>query len=163
MTIRPFIGALARGISKRPPTVAARTVAAASLWMIVGAALFASVDSARPSISSLREAPFLRENEAAMRKMMIGMAIQPSGDVDRDFAGMMTPHHQGAIDMAIAVLRYGHNEQIRRLAQEIIIEQQQEIAAMRLAVGEVAPPSAPAPTAPSSAGQTTPDMDMGVK
>ena len=45
---------------------------------------------------------------------------------------MMIPHHQGAIDMALAVLRYGHNEQMRRIAQEIIVEQQQEIAAMRL-------------------------------
>lgn len=48
--------------------------------------------------------------------------------------------------MAVAVLRYGRNERVRRLAQEIIIEQQEEIAAMRLAVGEPLPPSAPAPT-----------------
>ena len=33
------------------------------------------------------------------------------------------------------------------LAQEIIVDQQQEIAAMRMAVGEPLPPSAPAPTA----------------
>jgi hypothetical protein len=127
MTMRPFIGALARGISKRPPPVAARLVAATSLWMIFGAAVLASADPARPSISSPSEAPFLRENEAAMRKMMVGTVIPPSGDVDRDFADMMAPHHQGAIDMAIAVLRHGHNEQIRRLAQETVIKQQQEI------------------------------------
>ncbi len=48
---------------------------------------------------------------------------------------MMAPHHQGAIDMAQAELRYGHNEQLRRLAQEIIVEQQQEIVAMRLGTG----------------------------
>jgi hypothetical protein len=58
---------------------------------------------------------------------------------------MMVPHHQGAIDMAQAELRYGRNEQLRRMAQEIIVTQQQEIAAMRLAVGEPLPPSAPAP------------------
>jgi hypothetical protein len=74
------------------------------------------------------------------------MAITPAGDVDRDFVATMTPHHQGAIDMAQAVLRYGHNEQIRRLAQEIIVTQQQEIVAMRLAIGDPLPPSAPAPT-----------------
>ena len=56
---------------------------------------------------------------------------------------MMVPHHQGAIDMALAVLRYGHNEQLRRMAQEIIVTQQQEIAAMRLALGEPLPPSVP--------------------
>jgi len=81
-----------------------------------------------------------------MSRMMAGMAIAPRGDVDRDFVDMMVPHHQGAIDMAMAVLRYGHNPQIRRLAQEIIVDQQQEIAAMRLAVDEPLPPSAPAPT-----------------
>jgi hypothetical protein len=59
---------------------------------------------------------------------------------------MMVPHHQGAIDMAQAVLRYGHNEQLRRLAQEIVVTQQQEIAAMRLAVGEGLPPSVASPT-----------------
>jgi Domain of unknown function (DUF305) len=78
--------------------------------------------------------------------MMNDMMVKPTGDVDRDFTAMMIPHHQGAIDMARAVLRYGHNEQIRRIAQEIIVDQLQEIAAMRLAVGEPLPPSTAAPT-----------------
>jgi hypothetical protein len=93
-----------------------------------------------------QEVPFLTENDAAMNKMMADMVIKPTGDVDRDFVSIMTPHHQGAIDMAQAVLRYGRNEQIRRLAQEVIVTQQQEIAAMRLAVGEALPPSKPSPT-----------------
>jgi uncharacterized protein (DUF305 family) len=61
---------------------------------------------------------------------------------------MMIPHHQGAIDMAVAELRYGRNEQLRRIAQEIIVDQEQEIQAMRLALGEKPAPSAPAPTTP---------------
>jgi hypothetical protein len=81
-----------------------------------------------------------------MDKMMIGMNVKPTGDVDVDFAAMMIPHHQGAIDMAIAELRYGKNEQLRRISQEIIVDQQQEIAAMRLALGQSLPPGAPAPT-----------------
>ena len=106
------------------------------------------------------ERPFLDENAAAMNRMMAGMSIKPSGDVDRDFVDMMAPHHQGAIDMAVAVLRYGHNEQIRRLAQEIIVDQQQEIVAMRRAVGEPLPPPGPAPSivapdGPSSMGGMT--------
>ena len=92
------------------------------------------------------EAPYLSETIGAMAKMMIDMGIQPTGDVDRDFVEMMVPHHQGAIDMAIAVLRHGRNARIRRLAQEIIATQQQEIAVMRLAVGEPLPPSTPSPT-----------------
>jgi uncharacterized protein (DUF305 family) len=89
------------------------------------------------------ESPFLVENNAAMAKMMAAMDVTPSGDVDADFVAMMVPHHQGAIDMAQAVLRYGRNEQIRRIAQEIIVTQQQEIAAMRLAIGQTLAPSAP--------------------
>ena len=56
-----------------------------------------------------------------MNKMMADMTVKPTGDVDRDFVAMMVPHHQGAIDMAHAVLRYGHNEQLRRMAQEIVV------------------------------------------
>ena len=79
------------------------------------------------------ETPFLQENEAAMSKMMAAMHVKPTGDIDRDFVALMVPHHQGAIEMAQAELRYGHNEQLRRIAQEIIVEQTQEIAVMRLA------------------------------
>jgi Domain of unknown function (DUF305) len=82
------------------------------------------------------EAPFVAENDAAMKRMMAAMAITPSGDVDTDFVAMMIPHHQGAIDMAQAELRHGRNEQLRRIAQEIIVTQQQEIVAMRLAIGQ---------------------------
>jgi uncharacterized protein (DUF305 family) len=74
-----------------------------------------------------------------MTKMMQEMHIRPSGDVDRDFVAQMIAHHQGAIDMASALLHTGANETLKRLAQEIIVTQQDEIAAMRLAIGE--PPS----------------------
>jgi len=97
------------------------------------------------SAADMNETPFLKENEAAMDNMMKGMDVKPTGDVDRDFTEMMIPHHQGAIDMAQAELRYGHNEQLRRIAQEIIVEQQQEITAMRLALKQPLPQSVPAP------------------
>ena len=61
------------------------------------------------------------------------MADAPmNGDVDHDFATMMMPHHQGAIDMAKAELRYGKDPVMRRLAQEILVDQQSEIDAMQL-------------------------------
>jgi uncharacterized protein (DUF305 family) len=96
------------------------------------------------------EQPFLSENESAMNKMMADMTVKPTGDVDRDFVAMMVPHHQGAVDMAQAELRYGHNEQLRRLAQEIVVTQQQEITVMRLAIGDTLPPSAASPTQPDA-------------
>jgi hypothetical protein len=100
------------------------------------------------------EKPFLAENDAAMSKMMSDMTIGPSGDVDHDFVAMMVPHHQGAVDMAQAELRYGRNEQLRRIAQEIIVDQLQEIAAMRLALGQPLPPSTASPT------QLSPVLEM---
>lgn len=128
----------------------------AALALILAAASTASAHDASHSMPAAAgtaepdEAAFLAENETAMVKMMADMAAQPTGDIDRDFVAMMVPHHQGAIDMALAVLRYGHNEQLKRLAQEIVVTQQQEIAAMRLAVGEPLPSPAPSPTQPRS-------------
>ncbi|WP_454659110.1 DUF305 domain-containing protein [Bosea beijingensis] len=132
----------------RKPLLAA-LIAAAMAGGVVGGHLAKADDvAAGPAAASAAEAPFLAENNAAMDKMMAAMGVNPTGDTDVDFVAMMSPHHQGAIDMAIAYLRYGENEQLRRLAQEIIVEQQQEIAAMELALGRPAPPSAPAPTQP---------------
>ena len=116
--------------------------------------------------AAVDEAPFLKENDDAMTKMMNDMAIKPSGDIDRDFVAMMSPHHQGAIDMAISELRYGKNEQLRRIAQEIIVDQMQEIAAMRLAIGEPATDTTPAPTQQQPAAEASEhhhtDMRVGM-
>jgi uncharacterized protein (DUF305 family) len=101
------------------------------------------------------EQPFLSENDAAMNKMMANMKIKPTGDVDRDFVAMMVPHHQGAVEMAQAELKYGHNEQLRRLAQEIVVTQQQEITVMRLAVGDELPSAAASPAQPGAMPSST--------
>lgn len=77
--------------------------------------------------------------DAAMARMDRGMMQPSSGDADRDFAAMMVPHHQGAIDMAEAELRFGHDPVLRRLAQGIIVEQQQEIVVMRQALATLPP------------------------
>ncbi|MBX9649806.1 MAG: DUF305 domain-containing protein [Xanthobacteraceae bacterium] len=102
------------------------------------------------------ESAFLAENDAAMTRMMNDMAAKPTGDIDRDFVAMMAAHHQGAIDMAVIELRYGKNEQLKRIAQEIIVSQLQEIAAMKLAIGEQVLASAPAPTQPVPAPVSAP-------
>jgi uncharacterized protein (DUF305 family) len=99
------------------------------LSVVIALALSALCDSpafsAGLQTAASAEAPFLAENDTAMTRMMDGMAVKPTGDVDHDFVAMMLPHHQGAIDMAQAELRDGHNERLRRIAQEIIVEQQQ--------------------------------------
>ena len=70
----------------------------------------------------------------AMARMDKDMSIAHTGDPDGDFAAMMIPHHQGAIDMARAELQFGRDPVLRRLAQGIIVEQQQEIEVMRRAL-----------------------------
>lgn len=133
-----------------PRDVAPRSRSAGAAAILALACLCwpGSAEAAEPHPASqlqTAEASFLAENAAAMQKMMAGMDVAPTGDVDADFVAMMVPHHQGAIDMALAVLRYGKNEQIRRLAQEIVITQQQEIVAMRMALGEPPPAAASDP------------------
>jgi len=69
----------------------------------------------------------------SMQKMDVAMgSVEPSGNDDVDFTRLMLPHHQAAIDMAKAELLYGKDPQMRRLAQEIITDQQSEIELMQL-------------------------------
>lgn len=90
------------------------------------------------TLTALAQAPsvakqFMQAVELSMTTMDKGMADAPmTGNVDHDFATMMKPHHQGAIDMAKAELRYGKDPVMRRLAEEIIVDQQSEIDAMNL-------------------------------
>nr|WP_247876685.1 DUF305 domain-containing protein [Ochrobactrum sp. CM-21-5] len=95
------------------------------------------------------EAAYLSAMNNSMEQMMYDMVVPPTGDLDRDFVQMMTPHHQGAINMAQIYLRFGGNEQLKRIAQEVIIDQLQEMNVMRLAIGDE--PLSPA-LAPTQAG-----------
>ena len=73
------------------------------------------------------------ELTATMEKMHPPMgSIEPTGDSDVDFVKSMLPHHQAAIDMAKTQLMYGNDAEIRRLAEEIITDEQLEIELMQL-------------------------------
>jgi uncharacterized protein (DUF305 family) len=85
---------------------------------------------------------FMDAMNTSMKQMDQDMAAAPmSGDIDHDFATVMIPHHQGAIDMAKAELAYGKDPVMRRLAQEIIVDQQSEIDAMHLQLQKMAVPT----------------------
>lgn len=76
--------------------------------------------------------PFAALMHDAMAVMDDGMQHAPMrGVVEHDFITMMIPHHQGAIDMAKAVLLYTRDPELRNLAQGIITEQQNEIRVMQ--------------------------------
>ena len=68
---------------------------------------------------------------ASMKTMMTSMNVKPTGKPDKDFALMMIPHHQGAIDMAKVELQYGADPELRQLATDIVAAQEKEIAQMK--------------------------------
>jgi len=88
----------------------------------------------RPHLSdSLTVDATWSELTTSMETMHRAMAsVEASGDGDVDFVSLMLPHHQAAIDMAKTQLLYGKDPQMRRLAQEIITDQQSEIELMQL-------------------------------
>jgi uncharacterized protein (DUF305 family) len=74
---------------------------------------------------------FAQDMDTGMKKMDHDMSSAPmNGNVDHDFASMMIPHHQGAIDMAEGELKYGKDPEMRHLAQTIIVDQKKEIEFM---------------------------------
>lgn len=76
--------------------------------------------------------PFAALMDDAMAVMDDGMRRAPmNGVAEHDFVTMMMPHHQGAVDMAKALLLYTRDPQLRNLAQGIITEQQNEIKVMQ--------------------------------
>ena len=67
---------------------------------------------------------------AANAKMAAAMQHTPTNDPDHDFAMMMVPHHQGAIDMAQMILA-SKNTEARTLGENIVSSQTAEIERMR--------------------------------
>ncbi|QOY85900.1 DUF305 domain-containing protein [Paludibaculum fermentans] len=109
--------------TKRPRSDAMKTIAVIGGLLVLTAA----------AQNAPHEDSFRKEMHATMQVMDRGMTAAPMlGDVDHDFAAMMIPHHQGAIDMAKSELKYGTDPVMRRLAQEILVDQQSEIVAMQL-------------------------------
>jgi Domain of unknown function (DUF305) len=115
----------------------------------------------RTGASDGNERQFLFASDLAISDMSRAMLIPPSGDVDRDFVAMMIPRDQATIDMAHAELQYGHDDELRRLAQSIIDRQQREISIMNEAIGHAIPGSASlmSPAASQAASASRRDLE----
>lgn len=69
--------------------------------------------------------------QAAARMHAPMMEGVQASDPDIAFVRGMIPHHQAAIDMAKVVLEYGKDPQTRKLAEDVVREQQREIGEMQ--------------------------------
>jgi uncharacterized protein (DUF305 family) len=86
-----------------------------------------------PTQECAADSDFMRRMSVSMTEMDRSMKAAPmNGNVDHDFAATMIPHHEGAIDMAKAELSFGKDPIMRRLAQEILVDQKSEIDVMNL-------------------------------
>jgi Domain of unknown function (DUF305) len=81
-------------------------------------------------VSDLRAWSDLQQSMLAMHGAMA--SVQSTGNGDEDFVRLMLPHHEAALAMARVELMHGQDPQMRRLAQEIIADQESEIELMQL-------------------------------
>lgn len=113
----------------------ASCIVLASLACLLASASWAEDDHAghdhHQAAPTAAKSESTRAFEDANAKMHRDMGANLSGDADVDFMRGMIPHHQGAIDMAEIVLKYGKDPETRKLAEDIIKAQQAEIAFMK--------------------------------
>ncbi len=80
------------------------------------------------------------EMPKSMITMMANMnVIKMTGNFDIDFATIMIPHHQSAIDMAQDYLPNGKDNKIQAIAQNIIDTQKKEIEELKTIVANYKP------------------------
>lgn len=107
-------------------------------FLISGALLFSSVALAEPHhvhTTSNQPATMTEAGQAYMNGMQTMHDDMMKGimaaDVDEAFVRGMIAHHQGAVDMAKIQLKYGKDAEMRKLAEDIIKAQEQEIKQMQ--------------------------------
>lgn len=71
------------------------------------------------------------EMDKSMEVMMNNMPAEKSlKETDHAFAKVMLPHHQAAVDMARALLKYPENDNVSAFARQLISDEQIEIEQM---------------------------------
>ncbi len=105
--------------------------AAFVLWAFLSSAQTVGAEDMKGMAMKPATSPADKAFADSMKTMMNGMHVKPTGKPDEDFARMMIPHHQGAIDMAKVELQYGTDPELRQLATDIVAAQDKEIAQMK--------------------------------
>lgn len=82
-------------------------------------------------IDKAQEAAYMSDFMIFYDAMVTAMEdIKPTGNVDKDFLQEMMPHHDGAINMSLNILRYTNNLEVKQMAENIIKKQSTEIREM---------------------------------
>jgi uncharacterized protein (DUF305 family) len=88
--------------------------------------------SSKPSIDKSVAGSDWSDLNSSMERMHVAMAsVDRSSNSDVNFVRLMLPHHEAAIEMARTQLMHGADPEMRRLAQEIITDQQSEVELMQ--------------------------------
>ena len=66
-----------------------------------------------------------------MQNMMLGLSGKSGDELDEAFLSGMIVHHEGAVEMARAVLASGKHPELKHMAEVIISAQTTEIAQMK--------------------------------
>ncbi|MBC7935394.1 MAG: DUF305 domain-containing protein [Rhizobacter sp.] len=69
---------------------------------------------------------FKKALDASMQTMM-NADVKIYHDIDKDFVAQMIPHHQSAVDMAKAYLKFGNDPGLRKMSEDIMTSQTTEI------------------------------------
>ncbi|MET4279417.1 MULTISPECIES: DUF305 domain-containing protein [unclassified Bradyrhizobium] len=81
-------------------------------------------------VTDADEQQFLFELDLAMSNMNSSMLMTPTDDIDRDIVNVMFPHHQGAIGLERAEIKYSRNDELRQLARLMVSKQEEEISSL---------------------------------
>ncbi|WLF68927.1 DUF305 domain-containing protein [Clostridium septicum] len=85
-----------------------------------------------PSSISEESQDYSNAYTGIFNKMKEGMnAAANTGNVNLDFVIEMTPHHEGGIAMAKAIIKYGNNEDVKKIAQNIVTSQEAQLPVMQ--------------------------------
>lgn len=90
--------------------------------------------AANVNISTLAKAEkgYNEEYTVIFNNMMKAMNTAPNtGNVNLDFVLEMIPHHEGGINMAKAIVKYGSNPNVKKIAENIIKSQEAQIPIMQ--------------------------------
>ena len=98
----------------------------------------------RSAAKQAEEQQFLFANDLAISNTSREMLVTPTGDIDRDFAAIM--QHQGAIDMAEAELKYGHNDELRVWPRKSSLSNNRRFRSSVARLEKLLPQALPAPS-----------------